>query len=244
MSVLCSACLPPFTIFSIGIGSNHSLLLSQRRLGSNKFAGFAPSGPLDPLLSSAPFVIQDSDPGSKDLSANRPKYLYNGIFSSSAAAFATAIDTAKIAFAPNLDLFPVPSSSIIFRSIARCRLTSIPTISRAISSFTLATALVSPIPPYLLASLSRNSNASCDPVEAPLGTDALPLTPDSKITSASTVGFPRESSICLPCTDLIFISLILLYASENSSLSRDGVMMSLPVLLSCYRPLGLPKAPR
>ena len=42
-----------------------------------------------------------------------PIYLYKGKFASSAAAFATAILTAKIAFAPNLDLFGVPSKSII-----------------------------------------------------------------------------------------------------------------------------------
>lgn len=35
-----------------------------------------------------------------------------------AAAFATASETPKIAFAPNLDLFSVPSKSIINLSIA------------------------------------------------------------------------------------------------------------------------------
>jgi len=34
-------------------------------------------------------------------------------------------------------------------------------------------------------------------VEAPEGTAALPMTPLVVITSASTVGFPRESSISL-----------------------------------------------
>ena len=42
-----------------------------------------------------------------------PIYLYKGIPNSLAAAFATAKETPKIAFAPNLDLFGVPSKSII-----------------------------------------------------------------------------------------------------------------------------------
>ena len=44
---------------------------------------------------------------------------------------------------------------------------------------------------------SRNSTASCSPVEAPDGTAALPKIPFSVITSTSTVGFPLESNICL-----------------------------------------------
>jgi len=42
---------------------------------------------------------------------------------------------------------------------------------------------------------SRNSTASCSPVEAPEGTAALPKTPFSVVTSTSTVGFPLESKI-------------------------------------------------
>ena len=46
-----------------------------------------------------------------------------------------------------------------------------------------------------LLSPSRNSTASCSPVEAPLGTMARPDLPVANRTSASTVGLPRESSI-------------------------------------------------
>ena len=46
-----------------------------------------------------------------------------------------------------------------------------------------------PFPPYLSASESLNSKASLEPVEAPDGTAALPLEPDSRNTSASKVGF-------------------------------------------------------
>jgi len=43
-----------------------------------------------------------------------PIYLYKGIPSSLLAAFAQAIETPKIAFAPSFDLLGVPSSSINF----------------------------------------------------------------------------------------------------------------------------------
>ena len=51
-----------------------------------------------------------------------------------------------------------------------------------------------------VAPLSRSSLASWLPVDAPEGTDALPTAPHSSSTSASTVGFPRESRISLPLT--------------------------------------------
>jgi hypothetical protein len=40
-----------------------------------------------------------------------PTYLYNGNPNSLAAAFATARETPRMAFAPNFDLFGVPSKS-------------------------------------------------------------------------------------------------------------------------------------
>ena len=56
-----------------------------------------------------------------------------------------------------------------------------------ISPLTFETAFLTDFPLYcLLPSLS--SQASCLPVEAPEGTDALPVVPVSKITSVSTVG--------------------------------------------------------
>jgi hypothetical protein len=42
-------------------------------------------------------------------------------------------------------------------------------------------------------------------VEAPLGVIARPMPPDSKKTSASTVGLPRESSTCLARTSSIWV---------------------------------------
>ena len=52
----------------------------------------------------------------------------------------------------------------------------------------------------MLLSLSLSSTASNMPVDAPLGTAALPTVPSSRITSASIVGFDLESSICLALT--------------------------------------------
>ena len=43
-----------------------------------------------------------------------------------------------------------------------------------------------------------------DPVEAPDGAQALPQAPDSRYTSASTVGLPRESITSRPIILLIF----------------------------------------
>src|SRR5947207_461530 len=62
------------------------------------------------------------------------------------------------------------------------------------ASFTLATARRTPFPAYRLSSWSRSSKASCAPVDAPEGTIARPKAPSARVTSASTVGFPRESS--------------------------------------------------
>src|SRR6476646_8305522 len=69
---------------------------------------------------------------------------------------------------------------------------------------TLPTAFRTPLPPYRAASPSRSSSASRSPVDAPDGTAARPNAPPSRVTSTSTVGFPRESRISRPCTWLIF----------------------------------------
>ena len=65
------------------------------------------------------------------------------------------------------------------------------------------TAIETPFPKNLDGSPSRSSTASLLPVEAPEGTDDLAQIPLFRVISASTVGLPLESSICLPCTDLI-----------------------------------------
>src|SRR5262245_25598573 len=77
----------------------------------------------------------------------------------------------------------------------------------------LETAFDTPFPIQRFLSPSRSSIASFSPVEAPDGTAARPLAPLSSVTSASTVGFPRESMICLPV-----ISLIALMVASPASL--------------------------
>src|SRR5260221_6316741 len=120
-----------------------------------------------------------------------------------ALARATAIDTPSSAFAPSRPLLGVPSSAIIAPSTARWS-AAFPVSAAAISPFTFATAFRTPLPPYRRVSPSRSSSASRTPVDAPDGTAARPITPPSSVTSTSTVGFPRESRISLPCTVAIF----------------------------------------
>src|SRR5690348_15309056 len=67
----------------------------------------------------------------------------------------------------------------------------------------LATAFETPLPIQRFLSPSRNSIASFSPVDAPDGTAARPFAPLSRMTSASTVGLPRESMTCLPLISLI-----------------------------------------
>ena len=66
------------------------------------------------------------------------------------------------------------------------------------SSFTFATAFETPFPLHS-SPPSRSSVASNSPVDAPEGTAARPVAPESRATSTSTVGFPRESRIWRAC---------------------------------------------
>src|SRR5258708_27955747 len=68
-----------------------------------------------------------------------------------------------------------------------------------------ALAFVTHLPRYRDLSPSRNSTASCSPVDAPDGTAARPMLPSARNTSASTVGLPRESKISLPMMPAIFV---------------------------------------
>ena len=86
-----------------------------------------------------------------------------------------------------------------------CSMTFIPISSGAIISLTFETALRTPFPKYRFGSPSLSSIASCSPVDAPDGTEAIPVTPLSNVTSASTVGVPRESSISRAFIFEIFI---------------------------------------
>src|SRR6266853_6122876 len=110
-----------------------------------------------------------------------------------AAARAAAMETARMALAPRRDLVGVSSREIILWSRARWSAASSPAMDLAISLLALATALRTPLPRYFDLSPSRSSRASCSPVEAPEGTAARPSAPPSRMTSASTVGLPRES---------------------------------------------------
>src|SRR5262245_33178412 len=76
-----------------------------------------------------------------------------------------------------------------------CSEASRPMMDSEISVLMCSTALSTPLPPYRVLSPSRSSSASREPVDAPDGTAARPITPDSSNTSASTVGLPRESRI-------------------------------------------------
>mmetsp|Transcript_11301 Transcript_11301/g.41904 ORF Transcript_11301/g.41904 Transcript_11301/m.41904 type:complete len:304 (+) Transcript_11301:750-1661(+) len=123
--------------------------------------------------------------------------LYRGTPFSAAPALETAIDTAKIAFAPSLPLFLVPSSSIIRSSMVFCSVGSLPISAGPRMVLMFSTAFVTPLPIHLALSPSRSSTASWMPVEAPLGVIARNM-PLCVYTSASTVGFPLLSKICLP----------------------------------------------
>ena len=123
---------------------------------------------------------------------------------SAAPAFAAAREMPRIAFAPSRPLFGDPSRSIIARSRPSWSATSRPRASSASSPFTFATACETPLPPHAEPP-SRNSTASCTPVDAPEGTMARPNAPEPRRTSTSTVGLPRESRTWRPRTSVIVV---------------------------------------
>src|SRR5256714_120976 len=118
------------------------------------------------------------------------------------------METARMALAPSRDLVGVPSSEIILWSSARWSAASRLTMDLAISVLALATALSTPFPRYFDLSPSRNSRASCSPVEAPEGTAARPSAPPARRTSASTVGLPRESMTWRAWTLAILVDML------------------------------------
>src|ERR1035437_11053996 len=67
---------------------------------------------------------------------------------------------------------------------------------------TKLTAVWTPLPPQR-SPPSRSSTASLIPVDAPEGDTARPIAPDLRLTSASTVGLPLESSTWRPRTPSI-----------------------------------------
>ena len=149
-----------------------------------------------PLGAWAPPLITFISGTGRRLDNGSPRYLYNGISKAFDAALALARLTARIELAPKLDLLGVPSISIIKLSILVWSKADNPHKAGEIVSWILLTAVKTPFPIYFVPP-SLNSCASWAPVLAPLGTIALPIAPHSKNTSASTVGFPLESSTCL-----------------------------------------------
>src|SRR5215469_3608701 len=117
------------------------------------------------------------------------------------------METARMALAPRRDLVGVLSREIIFWSSPRWSAASEPQSTLAISALTWETALSTPLPRYLDLSPSRSSRASCSPVEAPEGTAARTKPPDSRMTSASTVGLPRESMTWRARTRVILLDM-------------------------------------
>lgn len=105
----------------------------------------------------------------KGLSQQRAKEKVEGYGKrtfSAAPAFATANETPKMALAPSLPLFGVPSRSIKNLSIVAWSLTSkfFAIKAGAMVLLTLLTALRTPLPPHLDLSPSRSSIASCWPI--------------------------------------------------------------------------------
>mmetsp|Transcript_6231 Transcript_6231/g.14183 ORF Transcript_6231/g.14183 Transcript_6231/m.14183 type:complete len:200 (-) Transcript_6231:309-908(-) len=93
--------------------------------------------------------------------ASSAMYLNSGMSFSAAPALHTAMETARMALAPSLPLFSVPSSSLFMRSsIAFCCVGSFPMRAGAMMSFRLATALEHPLPIHIDLSPSRSSTAS------------------------------------------------------------------------------------
>ena len=86
------------------------------------------------------------------------------------------------------------------RSRAPWSAQSLPSSAGASTLFTLAMALLTPLPMYWLLSPSRSSSASKMPVEAPDGTAARKRPPAAVCTSTSTVGLPRLSKMARACT--------------------------------------------
>src|SRR5437773_4863174 len=108
---------------------------------------------------------------------------------------------------------------------------SFPNSSGSISLLMLAMAFETPFPIQRFLSPSRSSIASFSPVEAPDGTAARPRAPLSSVTSASIVGFPRESRICRPLISRIALMLPLQAAEKDQHSTRPT-----PAAISPARP--------
>mmetsp|Transcript_25430 Transcript_25430/g.40664 ORF Transcript_25430/g.40664 Transcript_25430/m.40664 type:complete len:389 (-) Transcript_25430:289-1455(-) len=126
-----------------------------------------------------PLMTLNAGTGSTSLAlpASSEMCLYRGTSFSAAPALETAMETARMALAPSLPLFLVPSSSSMRSSIVFCSVGSLPISAGAMMVLMFSTALSTPLPIHLSLSPSRSSTASWMPVEAPDGVMArnMPL---------------------------------------------------------------------
>ncbi len=98
------------------------------------------------LFACAPPLITFISGTGSCISPAPPRYRYSGSDDSSAAALATAHETARTALAPSRALFSVPSSSIIVLSMNDCSVASRPMMASQISVLTFSTAFSTPLP--------------------------------------------------------------------------------------------------
>ena len=165
---------------------------SPRRNGIN----FSTTNAIDTSVVDRVEVVKG--PSSALYGTGGPGGVVNVVTKQPQAKRATAIETASMALAPRRDLLSVPSKSIRVLSRKACSEASRPSTASEISVLMNSTARNTPLPPYRFLSPSRSSIASRLPVDAPEGTAARPMVPDSNSTSHSTVGLPRLSKISRP----------------------------------------------
>ncbi len=111
-----------------------------------------------------PFITLNAGHGriTSLLPARSATWRYSGTPLCAAPALQTANETPRIALAPSLLLFSVPSSSSMILSTAVCWVTSMFLEIRAgaMMELTLSTAFKTPLPRYRFGSLSLSSRAS------------------------------------------------------------------------------------
>ena len=93
-----------------------------------------------------PFRMLNIGTGSR-VGGSSDRWRYRGIPLDAAAAWAAASDTPRMALAPRFRLLGVPSRLASLSSRARCSRADIPAMAGAMVSWTLATALRTPLPP-------------------------------------------------------------------------------------------------
>src|SRR6056297_340798 len=161
-----------------------------------------------------------------------PRCWYSGAPSTSAAAFEAAIEMATALLAPIAEKSSVPSAARSALSTARWSPAYSPSSRGTACSRALA-----------MDSLAGSSIASYSPVDAPEGAAARPKPPESVSTSASTVGFPRESSTRRSEIELICVIVLLSFDRKRQHarvvlLCRDEDRLALSGLDEDRRAVG------